>query len=213
MLHASPGDHEALVTVRRSFHTLKGSGRMVGLADLGEAGWAVEQVLNAWLHEARRRRPACSKCSILPPACFKEWVAQLEEGGNRHVEAGELIRSNARFWAEPKMPRPPAPWRRRRLWKRSARKTLHPRKTAPEEFVVAAGSLYLKESRRGSCGAGPPETEVGRSGQLPGAATGPHRRRGSGAHTLQPVSRRIPRTHHHPASQRLGIEETVPATR
>jgi chemosensory pili system protein ChpA (sensor histidine kinase/response regulator) len=38
-VHATPGDHDTLVTVRRSFHTLKGSGRMVGLAELGEAAW------------------------------------------------------------------------------------------------------------------------------------------------------------------------------
>ncbi len=35
-LDANPGDREALATVRRGFHTLKGSGRMVGLAQLGD---------------------------------------------------------------------------------------------------------------------------------------------------------------------------------
>ncbi len=35
-LEANPGDREALRTVRRQFHTLKGSGRMVGLTELGE---------------------------------------------------------------------------------------------------------------------------------------------------------------------------------
>src|SRR5262249_36179839 len=34
---ARPDDREALTTMRRGFHTLKGSGRMVGLMDLGEA--------------------------------------------------------------------------------------------------------------------------------------------------------------------------------
>ena len=38
-----PHDQEALTTVRRAFHTLKGSGRMVGLMDLGEAAWRVER--------------------------------------------------------------------------------------------------------------------------------------------------------------------------
>ncbi|OFZ97839.1 MAG: hypothetical protein A3H35_13920, partial [Betaproteobacteria bacterium RIFCSPLOWO2_02_FULL_62_17] len=45
--------NDALVTVRRGFHTLKGSGRMVGLARLGEAAWAIEQTLNLWLQEQR----------------------------------------------------------------------------------------------------------------------------------------------------------------
>ena len=92
LLHASPGEHESLVTVRRSFHTLKGSGRMVGLTDLGEAGWAVEQVLNAWLHETRPATPALLAMLDLAAGIFKDWIAQLESGGSRHLDASELIR-------------------------------------------------------------------------------------------------------------------------
>ena len=40
-----------LTTVRRAFHTLKGSARMVGLTEFGEAGWACEQLYNARLAE------------------------------------------------------------------------------------------------------------------------------------------------------------------
>lgn len=43
---ANPEDEEALSIVRRSFHTLKGSGRMVGAADIGEFAWEFENVLN-----------------------------------------------------------------------------------------------------------------------------------------------------------------------
>ena len=42
----NPQDHEALSTIRRSFHTLKGSGRMVGALRIGEFAWAVENLLN-----------------------------------------------------------------------------------------------------------------------------------------------------------------------
>ncbi|HZF20187.1 MAG TPA: Hpt domain-containing protein, partial [Burkholderiales bacterium] len=48
---------EALTTIRRGFHTLKGSGRMVGLMRLGEAAWAVEQTMNAWVQEERAATP------------------------------------------------------------------------------------------------------------------------------------------------------------
>src|SRR5204862_7444813 len=44
-----PGDRDVLTTIRRGFHTLKGSGRMVGLTDLGEVAWELEQVMNRWL--------------------------------------------------------------------------------------------------------------------------------------------------------------------
>jgi len=41
-----PNDRETLTTIRRAFHTLKGSGRMVGAAQIGEFGWALEHLLN-----------------------------------------------------------------------------------------------------------------------------------------------------------------------
>ncbi len=44
--NADPSDRDALITVRRSFHTLKGSGRLVGAVDVGEYAWAVENLLN-----------------------------------------------------------------------------------------------------------------------------------------------------------------------
>ncbi|MGB5199776.1 MAG: Hpt domain-containing protein [Sedimenticolaceae bacterium] len=39
-------DVESLTTMRRSFHTLKGSGRIVGATKLGEFAWSVENLLN-----------------------------------------------------------------------------------------------------------------------------------------------------------------------
>lgn len=39
-------DTESLTVVRRAFHTLKGSGRMVEAMDVGELAWAVESMLN-----------------------------------------------------------------------------------------------------------------------------------------------------------------------
>jgi chemosensory pili system protein ChpA (sensor histidine kinase/response regulator) len=45
-LRQSPDDREALTEVRRAFHTLKGSGRLVGASSLGELAWSVENLLN-----------------------------------------------------------------------------------------------------------------------------------------------------------------------
>lgn len=44
-------DDEAITTLRRSFHTLKGSGRLVGAKVIGEVSWAVENMLNRVLEE------------------------------------------------------------------------------------------------------------------------------------------------------------------
>lgn len=43
---------DALTTIRRSFHTLKGSGRLVGAATIGELSWAVENMLNKVIEES-----------------------------------------------------------------------------------------------------------------------------------------------------------------
>lgn len=52
-LSTSPSNLEQLTTVRRSFHTLKGSSRMVGLKEFGDAAWICEQVYNSWLAEQK----------------------------------------------------------------------------------------------------------------------------------------------------------------
>ncbi|MFT6254289.1 MAG: chemosensory pili system protein ChpA (sensor histidine kinase/response regulator) [Granulosicoccus sp.] len=39
-------DQEALIEIRRAFHTLKGSGRIVRAMDVGELSWSIENMLN-----------------------------------------------------------------------------------------------------------------------------------------------------------------------
>jgi chemosensory pili system protein ChpA (sensor histidine kinase/response regulator) len=43
---SNPENRDALQTTRRSFHTLKGSGRLVGASVIGEFAWAIENLLN-----------------------------------------------------------------------------------------------------------------------------------------------------------------------
>jgi chemosensory pili system protein ChpA (sensor histidine kinase/response regulator) len=78
LLAADPLDTEALTTIRRASHTLKGSGRMVGLVDLGEAAWSMEQTLNKWL---RQELPVTADLQGMideAHALFVRWVAALE---------------------------------------------------------------------------------------------------------------------------------------
>ncbi|GAO34822.1 hypothetical protein SCT_0202 [Sulfuricella sp. T08] len=91
--HEQPRDREALNTIRRGFHTLKGSGRMVGLTDLGEVAWAVEQVMNKWLQDERGATPAL--LNFIEQACtaFGQWVGQLQSKGSVVVEADALMAS------------------------------------------------------------------------------------------------------------------------
>ncbi|CAN5722174.1 Hpt domain-containing protein [soil metagenome] len=52
-LAQAPDDLGELTTLRRAFHTLKGSSRMVGLTEFGEAAWACEQLYNTLLGDQR----------------------------------------------------------------------------------------------------------------------------------------------------------------
>jgi chemosensory pili system protein ChpA (sensor histidine kinase/response regulator) len=87
-LRAQPDDHEALVTVRRAFHTLKGSGRTVGLNAMGEVAWAVEQLLNH-LIEQRSGLPVPVLDFIDSVSeQFQEWVRQLFSHGEATLAPG-----------------------------------------------------------------------------------------------------------------------------
>ncbi|KFN43413.1 hypothetical protein N789_09060 [Arenimonas oryziterrae DSM 21050 = YC6267] len=55
---ASPNSGELLRPIRRVFHTLKGSGRLVGAKTLGEFSWKVESMLNRVLDNSRPASPA-----------------------------------------------------------------------------------------------------------------------------------------------------------
>ncbi|MEO6278740.1 Hpt domain-containing protein [Roseateles sp.] len=50
-LREAPADHGQLTIIRRAFHTLKGSARMVGLNEFGEGAWSCEQLYNTRLAE------------------------------------------------------------------------------------------------------------------------------------------------------------------
>jgi len=76
----NPMDRESLVTVRRSFHTLKGSGRMVGARDLGEFAWSIENLLNRVLDNTLTRTPAILAVLRESVEALPELVAQLEHG-------------------------------------------------------------------------------------------------------------------------------------
>ncbi len=59
-------DKQALQTVRRSFHTLKGSGRLVGAKTIGEFAWAIENLLNRVIDG--RIKPGAELFSLLDDA-------------------------------------------------------------------------------------------------------------------------------------------------
>lgn len=76
-LRVNATDSAALTEVRRAYHTLKGSGRTVGLTALGEVAWAVEDLLNVMLE--RKAFPTAPILAFIEnvAADFATWVAEL----------------------------------------------------------------------------------------------------------------------------------------
>ncbi len=69
---------EDIRTIRRTFHTLKGSARMVGLDEFGEAAWAFEQLCTAYIaqeHDLDHRVLTLSHQALL---CLREWLDAVE---------------------------------------------------------------------------------------------------------------------------------------
>ena len=73
-----PSNQEFLIRLRRSFHTLKGSGRMVGLLEFGEGAWSVEQVMNFWLSESKNGTDELYKLLDYVSSEMHLWVAELK---------------------------------------------------------------------------------------------------------------------------------------
>ena len=100
-LTVNPGDQDAFTTIRRGFHTLKGSGRMVGLTAPAEVAWEVEQTLNLWLRDHREPTQDIVNLIQLAAASFRTWVEQLESQGHAQVEAEDLVALAQSLRAEP----------------------------------------------------------------------------------------------------------------
>ncbi|MEY2654279.1 MAG: hypothetical protein RLZZ524_1307, partial [Pseudomonadota bacterium] len=116
-LHHAPSDLSAMTTVRRAFHTLKGSSRMVGFTAFGDAAWASEQLYN---HVLAEQTPASADLRTYTSDAltyFAAWIAAItrHEAGAFTPDpviaaadtlrlAGELMRVHLPGAAEPNAP-------------------------------------------------------------------------------------------------------------
>jgi chemosensory pili system protein ChpA (sensor histidine kinase/response regulator) len=90
LCRAQPDNHDAMTTIRRGFHTLKGSGRMVGLTDLGEIAWQVEQVMNQYLELQRPATPRLLELIAIASESFAAWVAQIRAAKPLAIDARRI---------------------------------------------------------------------------------------------------------------------------
>lgn len=73
-------DAESLVAVRRSFHTLKGSGRTVGAPLIGEFAWSVENLLNRLINQTLQAGPPMVQLIAEAARAVPQLIEQLESG-------------------------------------------------------------------------------------------------------------------------------------
>ena len=92
---AEPSNQQTLTVLRRSFHTLKGSGRMVGLNNFAEGAAAVERVMNAWLGDARAATPAVLSLLAYAHAEMAAWVDDLATSGSAARDSAALVAAAA----------------------------------------------------------------------------------------------------------------------
>lgn len=94
-LQDQPADHGQLTIVRRAFHTLKGSARMVGLDAFGEGAWACEQLYNARLAEPTPQADgALLAFTAEALAYFAQWREQIA-GNEPGMNTPEPVRRSA----------------------------------------------------------------------------------------------------------------------
>ncbi len=102
-LQVQPADLEHLTTLRRAFHTLKGSSRMVGLEEFGQAAWSMEQLLNTVLAEQRPASPPLLMLTGHAMTEFARWVDDISARRESTWKAqpfkvsAEALRDQGRF--------------------------------------------------------------------------------------------------------------------
>jgi len=95
-LRTKRDDKATLTTVRRAFHTLKGSSRMVGFKHIGEGAWGVEQCFNLWLAQ---ERPATDDLIDLADGAqrvIRAWVDTIDRDPLAHIEPAPLVIASQR---------------------------------------------------------------------------------------------------------------------
>jgi len=92
-LLTNPADVTLLTSVRRGFHTLKGSSRMVGLNDYGEAGWACEQLFNTWMASQAPASPDLLGFTAEALEYMAGWTKAIEARQAQGWHSADLVRA------------------------------------------------------------------------------------------------------------------------
>jgi len=110
VLRHRPGDTATMTTVRRAFHTLKGSSRMVGFKTIGEGAWGVEQCFNLWLAQERPATEDLIDLAAGAQRVIRHWVRIIAAhpeavlDPSALVQAAQRVREGGAFEYEGELP-------------------------------------------------------------------------------------------------------------
>ena len=95
-LERNLGDRDALRSARRQFHTLKGSGRMVGLERARRARVRRGEDSQPPARGRRDVTPACCDLLEVAEANFRRWVGALKDKGDVYADPADCMPRSAR---------------------------------------------------------------------------------------------------------------------
>ncbi|HWS76455.1 MAG TPA: Hpt domain-containing protein, partial [Quisquiliibacterium sp.] len=136
---SAPGGGAPLAELRRAFHTLKGSGRMVGAGHIGELSWSVEQLLNRVIERTLEPSPAVveavERAHQLLPALVQAFAGGpgVDDTTVRTLQSAvqAVTRGEASQWAPTAAEAPHEP----------VAEELLPEAVAPEEWLPEAEAV------------------------------------------------------------------------
>ncbi len=88
---SAPDDPENLTPIRRAFHTLKGSGRLVGASVLGEFSWKIENLLNRVLDGSIEAGPGVVKLVEHAVSALPQLLAALRDEGTPSAPLSRIM--------------------------------------------------------------------------------------------------------------------------
>ena len=106
------GEGDALANLRRGFHTIKGSGRMVGLDVIGEWAWSWERLLNGVIDGKVETSDAIQAGAAEAVGLMEAALPDLEAGRptpDTHWVASRELADRLEAGEEPEAPPEPAP--------------------------------------------------------------------------------------------------------
>lgn len=131
---SNTSDLESLTDIRRGFHTLKGSGRMVKLEFLSEAAWIMERTLSNWLNEKKQVSGELIDLMAYAHQAFIGWCNSLKTSGKAEIQLEKLRERISQLTEYDKKEQSASP---------GSIPTDQSDDTAPPKIAIAIGSISI----------------------------------------------------------------------